>query len=52
MMEDYKNGLLNEYLDKNSNVVTVQGKNESSSDTHSLKEEWKQYIMDKYVGLK
>lgn len=40
MMEDYKNGLLNEYLDKNSNVVTVQGKNESSSDTHSLKEEW------------
>lgn len=40
MIEDYKNGSLNEYLDKNSKVVTVQGKNENSSDTHSLKEGW------------
>ena len=29
MIEDYKNGSLNEYLDKNSIVVTVQGKNEN-----------------------
>lgn len=37
MMKDYINSSLNKYLDKNSNVVTVQGDNCDLSDTHSLK---------------
>lgn len=40
MMQDFKRGELSNYLDKNSNVVTVLGKNQNGTDEHSLKENW------------
>lgn len=39
MMSDFKNGVLCDYLEKNSNVVTVQEKR--GKDKHNLKEDWK-----------
>lgn len=40
MMDDYRTEKLGDYLEKNSNVVTVQGENINGSDTHSLREGW------------
>lgn len=40
MMQDFKNGELGNYLQKNSNVVTVRGRNQVDADEHSLKEGW------------
>lgn len=40
MMDDHRIGKLDDYLEKNSNVVTVQGENINGSDTHSLREGW------------
>jgi hypothetical protein len=40
MMQDFQSGNLSNYLDKNSNVVTVLGKNQDETDEHSLKENW------------
>lgn len=39
-MNDYQDQKLTHYIEKNSNVVTVQGRNEDGSDTHSLREGW------------
>jgi hypothetical protein len=41
MLNDYKKGQIDNYLDKNSQVVTAQGENDENSDKHSLKENWK-----------
>ena len=43
MMMDFENGDLDNYLEKNSNVVTVQGENDDNTkthDVHSLREGW------------
>lgn len=40
MMNDYQDQKLTHYIEKNSNVVTVQGRNEDGSDAHSLREGW------------
>ena len=43
MINDYKCGNLDHYLEKNTNVVTVQGENDddtSTRDVHSLREGW------------
>lgn len=36
MMDDYSNDDIDNYLEKNSKVVTVQGKNQDGTDLHSL----------------
>ena len=36
MMRDYENGELDRYLEKNSNVVTVQGENDDNTETHDV----------------
>lgn len=40
MMQDFHQEELSSYLDKNSNVVTVLGKNQDGTDEHSLKDNW------------
>lgn len=40
MMHDYQAGELSNYLDRNSNVVTVQGVNKDGTDEHSLRGNW------------
>ncbi len=40
MMYDFRKGDLSNYLEKNSNVVTVLGKNQDGTDEHSLRDNW------------
>ena len=47
MLNDYSNNDIDSYLEKNSKVVTVQGKNQDGTDCHSLKENssWNRDLM-------